>query len=284
MRLRSACVRCEAFGIISVLAALSAAVVADGAQPAPAAYGTVGLIAKETLLQAGQTATLGVLFDLRPGWHIYWVNPGDAGGPPRMEWELPPGFRAGEIRWPVPQRLVNGAFVDYGYEGRVLLPIPLQVPADYPTGKPAMLAADLRFVVCRDVCVSGRTRLTLMLPALTDTSGDPAATRELFRAFEARLPRPAPPEWDIRAEESRDRFVLEIRTGSPESGARFFPLEPGQIDNLAPQTVSPEGRDSLRLTLRKSDLLQKPLAALKGVLVLDPDRAFEIAAPVSAER
>ena len=30
-----------------------------------------------------------MLFDLEKGWHIYWVNPGDSGEPPKIQWQLP---------------------------------------------------------------------------------------------------------------------------------------------------------------------------------------------------
>ena len=37
-----------------------------------------------------------------PGWHGYWQNPGDAGLPMDVKWQLPKGFAAGPLRYPVP--------------------------------------------------------------------------------------------------------------------------------------------------------------------------------------
>src|SRR5207237_1410434 len=31
----------------------------------------------------------------KPGWHGYWLNPGDAGLPMEVSWQLPKGFAAG---------------------------------------------------------------------------------------------------------------------------------------------------------------------------------------------
>src|SRR5437868_12423648 len=101
------------------------------AQSFTASHAKVGLIAENNSLQPGQTAWVGVLFDLEKGWHIYWVNPGDSGEPPKIQWQLPPGFQAKEIRWPTPVHLGAGKVIDYGYEGRVLLPVPIQVPSTY---------------------------------------------------------------------------------------------------------------------------------------------------------
>lgn len=270
----------QTFAAIVVLAWAGGA----GAQSAPPSHGKVELFAQAGTLEAGRTATLGVLFDLQPGWHIYWVNPGDAGEPPRLQWELPPGFRAGDVRWPTPLRLTTGPLVDYGYEGRVLLPVPLQVPASYQTGAPVTLSADVRYVVCREVCIPARARVALSLPAGSNPPVDPGAKRELFREAEARLPKPMPATWKAQASEGSDRFVLTVQTGSIQTRALFFPLERDQIDNAAAQVAVPTARDGLRLTLKKSTLLDKPVSVLKGLLVFSPDRVFEIAAPVSAQR
>ena len=255
-----------------------------GAQSSPASYGKVELIAEDAALEADRVAWVGLLFDLEKGWHIYWVNPGDAGEPARIQWDLPMGFQAREIRWPTPRRLTTGALVDYGYEGRTLLPVPLQVPASYRPGAPATLAADVRYVVCREACIPARTRVTLSIQSGAITPAELAARRELFRRARERSPAPMPATWKAHAGERRGQFVLTLQTGSRETTAMFFPLERDQIDNAAPQVVASTASNGLQMTLKKSDLLEKSISVLKGVVVLGPDRAFEIAAPVSPSR
>jgi thiol:disulfide interchange protein DsbD len=268
---------------LALLAAVLACPVATGGQTSPAYHGRVSLVVRDEQFEAGRAALIGVLFDLQPGWHIYWVNPGDAGEPPRIQWTLPPGFRAGEIRWPVPVRLTVGKLVDYGYEGPTLLTLPLEVPAGYQPGAPVTLAADIQYIVCRDLCVPGRARVTWFPPASSNPA-DLAARRALFDRAAARLPRPMPAAWTVQAVETGNQIVLSVRTGSPETTATFFPLERDQIDHAAAPVVAPAGRDGLRITLKKSELLEKPIAVLKGLVVFAPDRAFEIAAPVSRGR
>ena len=73
---------------------------------------------------------MGLHFELESGWHIYWINPGDSGEPPRVQWRLPAGFRAESIQWPAPQRIEDHSLVDYGYEGEALLMVPVESPAD----------------------------------------------------------------------------------------------------------------------------------------------------------
>src|SRR5579862_8011253 len=113
------------------------------AQSFAATHAKVDLVAEDNTLQAGATSWLGVRFDLDKGWHIYWVNPGDSGEPPHVQWTLPAGFRAGEFRWPVPVRLGTATVIDFGYQDHVLFLTPLEVPANYKRGTPVSLAADV---------------------------------------------------------------------------------------------------------------------------------------------
>ena len=268
--------------MLLALIGLHVGVTYASAQSVPPSHAKVQLVAEGNAVTAGQTAWVGVLFELEPGWHIYWVNPGDAGDPPRMQWELPLGFRVGDVRWPVPVRLGTATLVDYGYEGRVLLAAPLQVPADYNAGAPLRLAADVRYVICREVCIPARARTSASLP-YNDAPGALAGRRDLFRTTRQRWPKPMPRGWQVNATDSGAQFVLSMQTGSREAQAAFFPRDADQIDNAAAQAVTPTER-GVQLTLRKSDPMMKPISTLRGLVVLAPDRAFEIAAPVSPRR
>jgi hypothetical protein len=93
------------------------------------------------------------------------------------------------------------------------------------------------------------------------------------------LPRPAPRNWKVTAVSDGKDFIISIDAGAVQPQGVFFPLVPEQIENAVPQKVQPFPR-GLRLTLRKSDQLQKLPPALRGLLVLSPGRAFEISAPL----
>ena len=70
----------------------------------------VALVSEQQAIVPGREFLLGIRFVLEEGWHTYWVNPGDAGEPPRITWELPAGFQAGSIQWPYPTRLPTPPF------------------------------------------------------------------------------------------------------------------------------------------------------------------------------
>ena len=264
----------------SLLLAFAFAGTAAG-QSFTAPHAKVSLIAENQSLQPGQTAWVGVLFDLEKGWHIYWVNPGDSGERPRIQWQLPPGFQAKEIRWPTPVRLGTGTVIDYGYEGRVLLPVPMQVPADYKPAKPANFSADIRYLICREVCIPAKAQASLAIPSAKAASA--TGDRELFQSTFENSPKPWPAGWKAQANDNGGFFLLALDTGTSESKAAFFPLEEDQIDNAAPQSVMPTARGA-QIKVKKSDQLSKPISALKGVVVFGPGRAFEVSAPVGGKK
>ncbi len=250
------------------------------AQSFTASHATVSLVAENNSLQAGQSAWVGVLFDIEKGWHIYWVNPGDAGEAPRIQWHLPAGFQAGEIRWPAPERLPASTVIDYGYEGKVLLPVSLRVPAGYRPANAVALTADVRYVICRDVCIPAAALAKLSIPS---ANAGGAADRQLFHTAFDNAPKAWPAGWKAQASENGGSFVLSLETGTSESKAVFFPLEQDQIDNDAMQGLTPNAR-GVQIKLKKSDQLKQPIAALKGVVVLGPGRVFEVSAPLTAKK
>ncbi|WP_420236934.1 protein-disulfide reductase DsbD domain-containing protein [Telmatobacter bradus] len=85
------------------------------------------VVADEALYAGLQPNDVGVFFSLEPGWHIYWMNPGDAGEPPHFHWTLPEGVTASAVQFPVPERIALGSMADYGYKGDVLFPVKLQI-------------------------------------------------------------------------------------------------------------------------------------------------------------
>ena len=235
----------------------------------------VELISEQATSPPGKPLWVGLLFRLEPGWHIYWQNPGDSGEPPKVQWELPPGFVAGSIRWPQPIRLGGGSVVDYGYEGQVLLMAPIQGSSSRNATSLPSLSADVKYIVCRDVCIPGKAHLTLSGPA----GGDWVPWHALFEQTRAQLPKPMPTGWKVAAVADKQHFILSVQARSQLTGASFFPLEPSQIDNSGPQEFALT-HDGFRLILKKSDQLTKPVTNLRGLIVLGPGRAVEVSAPV----
>jgi len=246
-------------------------------------HGTLELIARNQSIAPGQALDLGLRFQLEKGWHIYWVNPGDSGEPPRVEWQLPAGLTAGAIEWPTPRRFeTSSTIVDYGYEDAVLLIVPLQADTSLAVQQPVRIGAAVRLLVCsHEMCIPGKAELFLTLPIKSppmpnvrnnvvrkqDVEND-----HLFIATRQSLPHPAPDGWSFSVADANDAFVLSANLSRQIAGheitqAIFFPLAESQIENAATQKLQPLAT-GFRLTLRKSDRLLKPIQRLKGVLVI----------------
>ena len=156
--------------ILPALVSLAPGMAASaGASQAPAPHARVELVAAAGAIAPGRDLWLGIHFVLEPGWHIYWQNPGDSGGPPTVQWRLPDGLAAGELEWPLPERIEAGAsIVNYGYEGEVVLPVRLRATGGWTQGG-ATVAALVKYVICRDICVPGRADVELAVPVLYRT-------------------------------------------------------------------------------------------------------------------
>jgi DsbC/DsbD-like thiol-disulfide interchange protein len=255
------------------------------AQATPITHGTLELIASSRSIAPGRKLDLGLRFQLDKGWHIYWVNPGDSGEPPRVEWQLPAGLTAGAIEWPTPSRFESGTIVDYGYEDAVLLIVPLQAEASLPTQQPIRIDAKVRLLVCsHEMCIPGKAELSLTIPIKSPPMlnvhnnvlrKQDAENEHLFAATRQSLPRLVPENWKLSAADANDSFVLSVNLGREIPGreitqATFFPQTESQIENAAPQKLLPTAT-GFRLTLKKSDRLLKPIARLQGVLVFAAD-------------
>ena len=121
----------------------------------------------------GQPLWLGLSITHQPEWHTYWKNPGDSGLPTELTWTLPAGLDAGEIAWPLPKKIPIGMLANYGYEGTVLLPVPVTVASTYapgPLAKDATIKLRASWLVCRKECIPEEGEFTLQLPIQSTTA------------------------------------------------------------------------------------------------------------------
>ncbi|GAA0711261.1 protein-disulfide reductase DsbD domain-containing protein [Dokdonella soli] len=176
----------------------------------------VELVSARLALVPGQTAQLGLRLRHDAHWHTYWINPGDSGLPTTLAWTLPPGFHAQDIAWPLPQRFTVGGLYNFGYDGEVVLPVPLDVPADVQPGTTAHLAVLAKWLVCREECIPGKAELTLDLPITTaPAQPDPRWTHQFTDAERAQ---PQASAWTGTARLAGERIEIALRgPGLPEA-------------------------------------------------------------------
>lgn len=150
-----------------------------GALLASGSHVRVELLAEPGAVVAGGEAFwVAVRLDHDPGWHTYYKEPGDSGLPTKIRWELPEGFSAGEIRWPVPQRIELPPLVNYGYEGQASLLVLMTPPAEI-VGESVTLKAQVSWLECLEACVPGKADVAVTLP-VSDSPVTPTMEMSLF--------------------------------------------------------------------------------------------------------
>ncbi len=136
-------------------------------------------------VEPGKPVWVGLQLAHIPEWHTYWKNSGDSGLPTLLEWTLPAGVTAGDIAWPTPKKIPIGTLANYGYEGTVLLPVPLTVA---PGFNAANLDIRLKasWLVCKKECIPQEGDFSLQIPVRSSTG----SSSGLFAAAFAAGPQP----------------------------------------------------------------------------------------------
>jgi DsbC/DsbD-like thiol-disulfide interchange protein len=238
------------------------------------------LVAEQTAVAPGGTVTVALEEKITPGWHTYWVNPGDAGAPTGIEWTLPPGWKAGAILWPRPKRLPVGPLMDYGYEGTLWLLSNITAPAGAKPGDTVTIKAAVIWLVCKDICIPEDTTLTV--PITIGSAAPDASVAKDFAAARALLPVASPWRLNYALGDALDLYVAApaLAAAHPVS-IDFFPLKSGVVKGAAAQTVGyADGGLVLRLA---PDDRSRIHGALEGVLVLTSSdgsvQALDVSAP-----
>jgi len=130
-------------------------------------------------------------FTLENGWKTYWRAPGEAGIPPRFDWNGSRNLDSVSVEWPTPKQTLTNGMHTIGYEHDLVLPVRL-TPAQ--GGQPILLRAQIEIGVCSDICVPVSKAVMMDLPS-DQTRPDPQIAAALaarpYSAAEAGVSRVA---------------------------------------------------------------------------------------------
>ena len=268
-------------GMLLLAAALASPAAAD---IAPGPHVAAELVADHAGIAPGQTIHLALRQQIQKDWHTYWKNSGDSGEPPRLIWSLPAGWTSGDFVWPTPRRLPVGPLMNYGYEGEVLLPVPLTAPASATPGEKVTLAAKAEILVCAEICVPEDKQLSLTLPVTAAPArADPTWGPKIAQTLAA-APKPAGLQAAFRPKGTSIALAIAGAPlkGADMAGAYFYPASATVIDHAKPETIE-RGPDGLTLTMAPGYDFQggRSPASVSGVLALG-GKAYEVTAAPGA--
>ncbi|WP_157220267.1 protein-disulfide reductase DsbD family protein [Flavisphingomonas formosensis] len=231
------------------------------------------LIAESAVPAPGGTVTLALLMQPDKGWHGYWKNPGDAGAETRIEWSLPKGARASELRYPVPRTLIVSGLMNYVYEADYAHLATLTLPKGIAPGTKLPIRAKVDWLACTDqICVPEKAELSIDLVA-GNGAIDPGQ-RARFDRWRAAMPRPLGSAASFATAGDRFRLAVPLPAALKIQEAYFFPLDEDVIDYAAPQKATRNGNTLIVET--KARVGGAALARVQGVVRIGEGRGLVI--------
>jgi thiol:disulfide interchange protein DsbD len=254
--------------------------------PGPARLEKKGAVQVEVVtdasrVEAGKPFFAGVHFRIEKEWYIYWQFVGDIGQATSVEWVLPPGFKAGPLRWPVPRtHLGAGDFLNYVYEDEAVLFAEITPPDPLPAG-PLAIAAKVSWQMCSaEKCVPAEAVLELPL------QGSELHVPEtgLFAKWQALVPRESSTPFRVLWDRSKaDSFALRVEGLGAKDRVEFFPLPPPDVQPDHPKTGPPAANGAQTITFPVSKG-GAPNLPWRGVVAVQKEGGTREGWLVAAER
>lgn len=240
----------------------------------------VSLISEEESIQPGHPFWVAIRLEIDEQWHTYWKNPGDAGMAPVVTWNLPEGYRASELQWPIPNRFALSSVVGFGYEHEMILLAQITPPSSYQK-TPVAISAEMRWVVCsNETCLPGEGKIDLTLPVKEQSPIAASKNKEIFERARAQIP-----QKHTGLSAQRKDGLIELAFDEKDkkhtvNKVDFFPEVQQNID-YKEETLLQEDPDQVYKVILKE--IEKN-SSLKGILVLQTSEgrsAYHVDVPIA---
>lgn len=227
--------------------------------------------------------TLGLLVKLEPEWHIYWRNSGDSGIPTKIDFSLPHGFTAAEVKFPIPKAFEFDGLVSYGYENQVLFISEISLPSKTFL-KEETINVKLKSLICKDICIPFDTTLNVTINLNKDYKPN-EETSNLFRQTISNLPFSDTNLFASASLES-DKVYLQIKNPiikkSNASSIYFLSYKNGYFLNSIHQKII-WADDQFELILEPDQYRTEMPKEVYGILITenaDRKMGYEIKTPI----
>jgi thiol:disulfide interchange protein len=249
----------------------------------------VKLLLASAEARPGDTINAALQLEMDPGWHTYWRNPGDAGIATSVEWELPEGFSASALQWPVPEVLVVAKSQAYSFAGKILLPLTIKIGTNVKQGT-AALKGKADWLECNeDTCVPANSTAQATLKIGKEIKESPEAG--LIQEWLQKIPSPEPAlmasaYWGGQIKTNERALIIEWKPLAKElKKPDFFAYESDTYTSPPSTEILKTGPDLIQIkkTVRLDD---KDWPSQIAGLVLDRSEgekiAYEAKIPIKA--
>jgi len=222
-------------------------------------HANVSLVKFENVQGAKNKTLLGIRMDMQENWHTYWKNPGDSGGPIKVEWSHDDNISISDLYWPTPSLIPYEPLMTYGYKNFVIFPFEII----NSNNKNSFIEASIDFLICDDICVPEK--------AFVKTNLQEIETDNLLYDWFLKVPAQTLP---IKA--SLDRDYINIRFSSPfnVTSAIFFVDNQNIVNHASDQTLTKEENNYLLRVEKIKDI--EGFDKLSGVIKINNDDSYII--------
>ena len=225
---------------------------------------TIELLTESNLIEPGDELLVGFKFSLSPGWHTYWVNPGDAGEGASIKWNLPRDVKASKILWPGPERIPVEPLMTFGYENEVVLLTKIYTSKN--TDIPLTLNALVSWYTCKEICIPQEAEVSIPIKLGFKS---PSSSNKLLKQTLENVPTPF--KGTYRVQSLDDSYIIQgqFEDNKQYDSIYFFPRFYGLTDYVESQLYE-KNKDSFSLQVQPSGLKIEH-ESFEGVLATEKD-------------
>ena len=225
---------------------------------------TIELLTESNLIEPGDELLVGFKFSLSPGWHTYWVNPGDAGEGASIKWNLPRDVKASKILWPGPERIPVEPLMTFGYENEVVLLTKIYTTKN--TDIPLTLNALVSWYTCKEICIPQEAEVSIPIKLGFKS---PSSSNRLLKQTLENVPTPF--KGTYRVQSLDDSYIIQgqFEDNKQYDSIYFFPRFYGLTDYVESQLYE-KNKDSFSLQVQPSRLKIEH-ESFEGVLATEKD-------------
>lgn len=166
----------------------------------------------KTLSPASKTIDIITEADIKPGWHLYWDNPGDIGGPTSLSFfESPHYTEIGNTHTAPEKSVYEDIITSYVYTKKVYFRSTFALK-DLATVQRLPFNLVLSYTACSESCLPEEIPLSFALPVAAAAEKNPTFLNTLLTAentFPVRLPATASLSGELLKVELQDQILKD---------------------------------------------------------------------------